>query len=247
MNKHVALAWAVAVPAIWLAGTNAATAQEVAVSGNVTYTTDYRFRGISQGDRSQAIQGGFDVSLENGLYAGTWASNVTFSGAAIEVDYYAGWAGQLNENTPVDVGVLWYNYPEDDADPDLDYYEIYSSIGLFGATVGVNYSPDYFAETDDFFYFYGDYSVALVDNLSLDVHVGWNLFDSNEAFASFIGPAAGENPGDDYMDYSVGLSTSAVGLDFGVTYVGTDLKKAECFAGTKLCDDTVVLSVSKSL
>ena len=101
MNKKVALALTLAVPATWLGGTTVAVAEEVAVSGNVTYTTDYRFRGISQGDRSQAIQGGFDVGLENGLYAGTWASNVTFSGAAIEVDYYAGWAGEINGNTAV--------------------------------------------------------------------------------------------------------------------------------------------------
>lgn len=247
MNKNVALALAVVVQAGWLGGSATALAQEVAVSGNVAYTTDYRFRGISQGDRSQAIQGGFDVALENGLYAGTWASNVTFSGAAIEVDYYAGWAGEINENTAVDVGVLWYNYPEDDADPDLDYYELYGSVGIFGATLGVNFSPDYFAETGDFFYFYGGYSLPLAENLSLDAHVGWNLFDSNEEFAAFIGPAAGENPGDDYIDYSIGLSTSAIGLDFAASYVGTDLDEEECFAGTKLCDDTIVLSVSKSL
>lgn len=230
--------------ALMLGGTVAAQAE---VSGNVTYTTDYRFRGISQGDRSQAIQGGFDWSAANGFYVGTWASNVTFSGAAIEVDYYAGFATEINENTAVDVGVLWYNYPEDDSNPDLDYWEFYGSLGVFGGTVGVNYSPDYFAETDAFFYFYGDYSVPLAENLSLDFHLGWNLFDDDEAFASFIGPAAGENPGDDYMDYSVGLSTSAVGLDFGLSYIGTDLDKDECFAGTKLCEGSIVASVSKSL
>ena len=216
-------------------------------SGNVTYASDYRFRGISQGDRSQAIQGGFDIEAENGLYFGTWASNVTFSGAAIEVDYYAGWATDLSETTAFDVGVLWYNYPEDDSNPDLDYWEVYASFDVYDATLGVAYSPDYFAETDAFIYLYGDYGFSLGENWSLDLHVGYNLFDDDAAFAAFIGPAAGEDPGDDYIDYSVSLSTEAIGLEWALAFVGTDLDEEECFGDTKLCDDTVVFSVSKSL
>lgn len=216
-------------------------------SGNVAYTTDYRFRGISQGDRSQAIQGGFDIALENGLYAGTWASNVTFSGASIEVDYYAGYGGAFNEDVEYDVGFLWYNYPEDDSDPDLDYVEIYGSVSMMGGTIGLAISPDYFAETGDFIYLYGDYGFQVAENISLDLHLGWNLFDSDSEFAAFIGPGAGEDPGKDYIDYSVGVSTSAVGLDFSAAFIGTDLSKGECFDGTKLCNDTIVLSVSKSL
>ncbi|NIP13427.1 MAG: hypothetical protein GWM88_01255 [Pseudomonadales bacterium] len=219
-----------------------APAEAAEFSGNIAYTTDYRFRGISQGDRSQAVQGGFDIELESGLYFGTWASNVTFSGAAIEVDYYAGFAGSFSEDVDYDLGFLWYNYPEDDADPDLDYYELYGSIGAFGGTFGVAFSPDYFAETGDFWYLYGDYSFGVAENFSIDLHVGFNLFEDDEAFADF-----GLDGGDNYIDYSVGVSTSALGLDFGLSFVGTDLKKSECFGGTKLCDDTVVLSVSKSL
>ena len=52
---------------------------------------------------------------------------------------------------------------------------------------------------------------------------------------------------DTYIDYSIGLSTSAVGLDFALNYIGTDLDDEECFAGTKLCEPSVVASVSKSL
>jgi uncharacterized protein (TIGR02001 family) len=214
-------------------------------SGNVTLTTDYRFRGISQGDRSPAIQGGFDLALDNGLYVGTWASNVTFSGAAIEIDYYAGFGGAINDATSYDVGFAYYNYPEDDADPDLDYYELYGSISFHDFTLGVNFSPDYFAETDTYWYVYGDYSFGLAENVSLDLHLGANLFADKDAGTAFgIGDAGGE---DQYIDYSVGLSTSGMGLDFSLAYIGTDLDTDECFGGTKLCDDTVVLSVSKSL
>ncbi len=215
-------------------------------SGNVALSTDYRFRGISQGDRSPAISGGFDLALDNGFYLGTWASNVTFSGASIEMDYYAGFGADINDNTAYDVGVIWYNYPEDDAEPDLDYFEVYGSVSFGDATVGLAYSPDYFAETESFIYLYGDYSFALQENLSLDLHLGYNLFEDDDAGASF---GIGEAPDfeDSYIDYSIGVSTSGMGLDFGLSYIGTDLDEDECFGGTKLCDGTVVLSVSKSL
>lgn len=219
------------------------TFAEVEVSGNVAISTDYRFRGISQTDRSPAISGGFDAAWDNGFYVGTWASNVTFSGAAIEMDYYAGFGGQMNENLSYDVGVLWYNYPEDDSDPDLDYFEVYGSLAFGDATVGLAYSPDYFAETDTFFYVYGEYSFSLAENISLDLHVGYNDIKDGEAFG------IGEPPSfeDNYIDYSVGVSTSAAGLDLSAAFIGTDLDDDECFGGTKLCEDTVVLTVSKSL
>ncbi|MCR9278339.1 MAG: TorF family putative porin [Pseudomonadaceae bacterium] len=235
---------AVALGGLAFSGTTAAAAE---VSGNVTFATDYRFRGISQGDRSMAVQGGFDVAWDNGFYAGTWASNVTFSGAAIETDLYFGYGGSFNDDISYDVGYIYYAYPEDDSDPDLDYQEIYGSLSFNIATVGFAYSNDYFAETDTFIYLYGGVSVPLGENFSLDANIGLNMFDSDEAFASFIGPAMGEDPGDDYIDYSIGVSTSAGGLDFGAAFIGTDLDEDECFGGSKLCDDTIVLSVSKSL
>ena len=144
-----------------------APASAAEFSGNVTYATDYRFRGISQGDRSQAIQGGFDIELENGLYFGTWASNVAaWSGGTIETDYYGGFAGDISDNASYDIGVLYYGYPEDDASPDLDYVEVYGSVSIQDFTLGAAFSNDYFAGTDTFWYLYGDYSYGLVENVS---------------------------------------------------------------------------------
>jgi uncharacterized protein (TIGR02001 family) len=226
-----------------------ATAAEngFSVSGNVTLASDYRFRGISQLDRSPAIQGGLDVEWENGFYLGTWASNVSFSGGAIELDWYGGYAGSINENVGFDIGILYYGYPEDDTDPGLDYWEVYGSVTFFDVTVGLHYSPDYFAETDKFYYLYSAYSYPLMEGLSFDLHIGWNVFDSDEAFAEFIVPTPGHHPGDDYIDYRAGLTWTLRDLDIGLHYTGTDISRSECFGGTKLCDDSVVLSVSKSL
>ena len=43
------------------------TAALAEISGNVSLTTDYRFRGISQTDNDPAIQGGFDWASDSGL------------------------------------------------------------------------------------------------------------------------------------------------------------------------------------
>ena len=75
------------------------------ISGNVALTTDYRFRGISQTDRNPAVQGGFDWSHDSGFYLGTWGSNVDFAGS-LELDYYGGYANNINDNLAYDVGVI---------------------------------------------------------------------------------------------------------------------------------------------
>lgn len=231
--------------ALLLLGAGYASAAEFV--GNVAYLSDYRFRGISQGDRSAALQGGFDIEFDGGFYLGTWASNVApWSGGTIELDWYGGWTMDLNESSGIDVGVWYYGYPEDDADPDLDFVEIYGNYSYENLTLGIAYSPDYFAETDSYFYIFGDYSFSLAENLSLDLHLGMNIFDDKAAGAAFGIGAVGD-PKDQYLDYAVGLSTSALGVDWALQVIGTDLSKAECFDGFKGCEETIVVSVSKSL
>jgi uncharacterized protein (TIGR02001 family) len=90
----------------------AGVAQAAEFSGNVAYTNDYRFRGISQTDEDMAVQGGFDIDFGNGFYAGTWASNVQFGGS-IEIDWYGGYAGEVNDDLSYDIGYMYYSYPSD--------------------------------------------------------------------------------------------------------------------------------------
>ena len=86
-------------------------------SANVTFASDYRFRGISQTENDFALQGGFDVSHESGFYIGTWASNLsgwgTFGGSNTELDLYGGFATDIG-SVAVDTGVIWYVFPVKD-------------------------------------------------------------------------------------------------------------------------------------
>ena len=225
-----------------LAGASVAQA-EMEISANVALTSDYKFRGISQSDESPALQGGFDLGFDNGMYIGTWASSVDFDtngdgfDGSLELDYYVGWGGDISDSVGVDVGVLYYSYPGDNG-PDGDYLEFYGSVSIADGTLGFAYSDDYYGETDTFYYLYGDYSFALGENLSLDLHVGYNDLDKDGGFLS--------DGQDSYVDYSVGLSTSVASVDLSLAVVGTDLDEAEVF-GTDWGEDSVIFTISKSM
>jgi len=213
------------------------------ISGNVAITTDYRFRGISQSDESPAVQGGFDIAWDTGIYVGTWASSVDFDtngpgyDGSLELDYYAGWAGDLSDNLGVDVGYMYYSYPGDNG-ADGDYQELYLKVNIFDGSVGLVYSDDYYAETGSFYYLSGDYSIGLGETFAIDLHVGYADVDKNGGFLA--------TDTDSYFDYSAGVSASWLAVDWSLAYVGTDLNKKDVF-DTDWAEDTVVFTISKSM
>lgn len=227
-----------------LAGATASTAQAGEISANVALTSDYRFRGISQSNEDIAIQGGFDYAFDNGIYVGTWGSSVDFDSdsdsgfnGSLELDYYVGWGMDVGENSAIDVGYMYYDYPGDSSAGEGDYQEVYGSFSWHDLTVGINYSDDYFGETDTFIYYYTDYSFGFGDGWSLDLHAGYNDLDEDEGFL-----ATDESS---YTDYSVALSKSFLAVDWSLAYVGTTLDEEDVF-DTDWGEDTVVFTVSKS-
>ncbi|MEE9425525.1 MAG: TorF family putative porin [Methylococcales bacterium] len=102
-------------------------------SGNVAFTTDYVFRGISRTNSRMSVQGGLDIgyviSDAATVYADTWASNVDFKNidsgnqASAEFNAYAGVAGNIL-GVDWDLGGLGYIFP---GEHDDDYAEVYGS------------------------------------------------------------------------------------------------------------------------
>lgn len=210
------------------------------IEANISLASDYSFRGWSQTRRDPALQGGFDVSFgASGLYIGTWASNVNFGAgadgdvASLELDLYAGWAGEVADGVEVDIGVIHFGYPGDDA---LDYQELAASATFGGATLGVHYSPEYLGERDvSFFYPYADYTHALTADLRLTAHLGLNLADSPGG--DFFGAD------DDYIDYALSASFPAFGAELSIGLYGTD-NGDSCGADCKL---RPIVSISRAI
>jgi len=118
--------------------------QSAEFESNVAIANDYVWRGMTQTSEEPAISGGFDIAGESGLYFGTWASNVEFGdGAALELDWYAGYANELENGLSYDIGYLAFTYPGEDS---LDFEEIYLGLGYsyFGLTysAGQDSAPD---------------------------------------------------------------------------------------------------------
>ena len=244
MNKFLSMG----VGLVLLGSALAAEAAD-AITGNVTLASDYRFRGISQlqgGGYSPAIQGGFDWKPESGFYLGTWASNVNFSPGSIEVDLYGGYGNKINDNVSYDFGFYYYGYPNDGThrlpptfnNRNLAYYEYYADMSAYGFKVGVNYSPDYFEETGDFQYWYGEYSTKVADKVTLGAHLGYNHFDQK----LFLGNR------DYYWDWKLSAAIDGFGVTWTLAYVATNLEnKEECFGQKQFCEATAVFSISKAL
>ena len=212
-------------------------AQAVEVSGNVTLATDYSFRGVTQTDNKGAIQGGFDVASESGVYAGIWASNVNFgTDTSTEMDYYIGWAGDIAEGVSIDLGYIYFDY---EGDSEFDYQEFAVSLGMGDFTIGVNYSDEYLGDGGpDFLYPYVDYSLSLPEDFALDFHVGYNDMDEEGLI---------EADEDSYTDWSITLSKSFSGLDFALAYVDTTIDDLFGTGSDEGADGRVIFSISKSL
>jgi uncharacterized protein (TIGR02001 family) len=238
------------------------------LSGNVALVSDYRFRGVSQSDKQMAIQGGLGVTHRSGLYAGTWASNLsgwgTFGGANMELDLYAGYKMPVGIGT-LDVGLTWYMYPggfdkTDFAEPYVKLSGTYGPLTLLG---GIAYAPAQQAlgnwsnradsaagDKEDNLYLWTDASGGIPGTaITAKAHIGW----------SHGNPGLGPNgtsvaPTGKYWDWMIGADYALGPVTLGLAYVDTDIGKRESaclqpnFSSTKngssIAGSTVLFSVS---
>lgn len=125
-------------------------AQAATVSGNATLTSDYVWRGSTQTQGDPAVQAGFKVAGDSGLYASAWGSNVEFAPethANSEYDFTVGWGCNIGDDWALDVNVLHYRYPSTTVD--LDWTELNSTVTYAGNYwVSVGYSPEALGSDD---------------------------------------------------------------------------------------------------
>jgi uncharacterized protein (TIGR02001 family) len=194
------------------------------INGGATVVSDYRFRGISQTDRRFAVQGTFTVSHSSGFYATVWGSsidNYVAGESDQEIDIVGGWKHTYG-NTTVDVGVLYYYYPNSSAiftGYNSDFFEPYVSvsqaIGPVTVKATANYAPSQSALSigngnEDNLYLAADASATLGHGFAVSGHLGHSFGPSYLTI------------GDGYTDWNVGVSYTTGPLTVGVQYVDTD-------------------------
>ncbi|MDX8379350.1 MAG: TorF family putative porin [Gallionella sp.] len=95
------------------------------LSGDLTLTSNYIYRGVTQTAGSPTIQGGIDYVHSSHFYLGAWGSgasifrdlNTATAGAEgapnsrFELDTYFGYKNAINKDLGYDLGYLRYNFP----------------------------------------------------------------------------------------------------------------------------------------
>ncbi len=203
----------------------------------LTFTSDYRFRGISQSERNPAIQGGVDFQRDNGLFAGVWTSTIDFADEAvrsnprdIEIDYYLGFNKRFASNWSVVLSVVHYAYPSTSFN--YDYTELLVGI-RFRDQVGlvVAHSEQVLGHDASA----TDYEIDLAQPLGrrLELTATAGFYDIGGDF------------GQSYSYWNLGLSKDLGWITADVRYHDTSNKARRIF-GNDVTKDALVVSVTAS-
>lgn len=227
-----------ALATLLCAGLLSAGAAHAEVSGSITLTSDYLFRGITQTDEQPALQGGVEWAHDSGFYVGTWGSSISWLSdsdpdisSQLELDGYVGFRGDFGDSGfGYDVGAVYYWYPGSypAGFKKADTTELYA--GVSWNILSAKYS---YAVTDLF-------GIPDSDGSSnLDVAVGWEFAPSwtlNGAVGKqWVAGTAGTAT---YAFWSAGVGkTFDNGFDIALNFNDNDLIGP---------DDTITLAVTKS-
>ena len=217
-------------PAQAQAQTETGEVKPVTLDGNVTLTSDYRFRGISQSNRDPAIQGTANITHRSGVYVGTFVSSIgryVVDGADPEIDLYAGVKKTLG-GTSIDGGLLFYYYPGSvsfNGNSFEPYLTVTHTLGPVAAKLGGNIAwkqrglalvP---GEKRAGLYTFGEVSIGIPRTpVTATAHVG-------HAFHATYGTF-----GERYTDWSLAATYTRKRISLTAAYVDTD-KNIESYPG----------------
>ncbi len=233
-----------ALPA-FAADAPAAPAAPYTLTSNVGFTSDYVFNGISQNYRTPALQGGFDFVHTNGLYLGTWASNISgnqYTNASMEWDIYGGYNGTLSEELTYNACLIQVVYPggkaTNDTPPAISAYKKWDTTEVVvGATwKGLNVKYTY-TLTD----WYGIDAVGFTPTMWADGSSTANSATADSKGSGYIEMNYSYEVADklvvlahaghqkinnfdllSYTDYKLGITKDVAGYVFGATYTTTN-------------------------
>jgi len=258
-NLAVAQTAAPAAPA-------AAPADPGPLTANVSLTSDYRYRGISQSNLQPAIQGGFDYAHSSGFYIGNWNSSISWisdaasaagnsTSAPIEMGFYTGFKYEWSKGFTADVGILQYYYPTSGATgftTNPNTTELYAAQNFTFDSVTGHLKFSYAATT---LFGFSNSAGSNYTDLTVNFDTGvWGLtLNAHAGYQYVAGTASGANVSNDslysYTDWKLGVTKDfGSGLTLGVAYLGTNAKKGAYVnpQGKALGGDTVLATLTKT-
>ncbi|MBK8121164.1 MAG: hypothetical protein IPK39_19895 [Sulfuritalea sp.] len=243
-----ALAGAFSLPSAVLAQTAdpskdaAAPASPHTIAGNLSITSDYRFRGITQTFEKPALQGGIDYSHSSGFYLGNWNSNVSsgagFPDGNLEMDFYGGYKMTLGD-FGLDFGGIYYYYPGSEANG-LGTGANSGAVNNKELYIGATWkfmSLKYFHSVDDYFSLRGVDSTGASTGEDTKGSNYWDLSATYDLGGGWginghVGWLTLKNVSDgDYTDWKIGVTKDIGGWVFGAAYVDTNAS-GQCSGAT---------------
>jgi uncharacterized protein (TIGR02001 family) len=166
--------------AIVLVGVRSASAAGLELSAELTLTTDYVFRGVSQTMSAPALQGSLNVSHEIGFFAYVWGSNVDYvadgdpdDGADTEVDVLVGYSREISDRIAVTASWVRYSFPGMKDEIRYDFHEWTGEVTVDDRySVTVAWSPDVFGSGGSSLYYSASTVFDLPANLLLALELG---------------------------------------------------------------------------
>ncbi len=199
-------------------GSTAVMAEEAAsdfdVTGYLTGTNNFMYRGLSLSANSAAVQGQFSLTHKSGFYATLWASNTRLqtrgNSPNLEGNFLVGYTNNITDDLAYDVGYLRTFYPGGNSD--FDFNDFYGTLMYKGISAGLSYSDDFFAETGTALYGFLAYDNKIINDVSLHAKVGYTRNRSRD----FLGLFGVDKSG--WAHYELGLS-HPLPKDFNVSAV----------------------------
>lgn len=187
-----------------MASTNAnAQDSNLKLSGSLTLSNDYIWRGATQTDNGAAVFLAGQANLGD-FYIGAGTENVDFGGINQEYDIWGGYVAKLGEKTSLDIGFVRYGYINSATDIDtLEFKAALTQTFTKGSLTGSVYTTSNFFGSDKSATYYEiSGSTNLNDKFSLSGALGRQTFESL---------------GGDYNTWNLGIGYSInknIGLDF---------------------------------
>jgi uncharacterized protein (TIGR02001 family) len=178
MIKKTSLALAALVAGVSAQAQDAAESSALSVTVDVTYVSDYVFRGAKLGDAS--VQPSIEAAYGD-FYAGIWhTSELSHSDGDTETDLYAGYGFEVNETVSLDVGVTQYTYDGGSSDDSTEVFIGAAFDVLLNPSVYYYYDFDYEVSTVEASIGYSIPVEAIKASLDLSAKYGWVHPDSGE-------------------------------------------------------------------
>lgn len=188
--------------------------------GEVSFLSDYVYRGYSKSRSHPVVQGHLDYEHDIGWYTGVGMSQVSFDDrpnadhADLEIKPYLGWTFSIAEDWKTELSAMGYVFNGKVFDRDADYAEYYAALHFQDSvTVRVSVAPNAYQRH--------------VDVLDYELNYRHDIFDTLQFSAGLGYYQAGALLNKDYFYWNLGMSwylTPYLSLD--VRYVDVNLDKA---------------------